>query len=60
VIALLLNLYHVIAPFDQTASIPGDMTYLGKGKVRSAVSISASLSHSGDRESAIAWESRYL
>ncbi|MBE9126926.1 hypothetical protein IQ257_09160 [Coleofasciculus sp. LEGE 07092] len=34
-IALLLNLYHAIAPFHQTAFIPGDMTYLGKGKTRS-------------------------
>ncbi|MEQ8467611.1 hypothetical protein [Coleofasciculus sp. E1-EBD-02] len=34
---------------DQTASIPGDRVYLGKRR-----------SHAGDRESAIAWKSRYL
>ncbi|MEQ8463459.1 hypothetical protein [Coleofasciculus sp. E1-EBD-02] len=33
------------------ASIPDDMGDLGNGKTRS---------HPGDRESAIAWESRYL
>ncbi|MEQ8756913.1 MAG: hypothetical protein RID09_25790 [Coleofasciculus sp. G1-WW12-02] len=34
-ITILTHIPNAIAPFDQTAFIPGDMVYLGKRKTRS-------------------------